>query len=76
MSQPVVHNDQHVWVSDTGVYALPLYRIAGMYAPANGEFSTHLFAVPAAGLTGLWVNVDAKWRGNLVTGGCDEGCAA
>ena len=52
MSQPVVHNNQHVWVSDTGVYTLPLYRISGMYAPANAEFSTQSFAVPATGLAG------------------------
>ena len=85
MSQPVVFEDQHVWVADTGVYAVPLYRIAGVYAPANGEFSSRAFTVGTGGagsaggaglLDDLWVNVAAKWHGGLVTGGCDEGCAA
>lgn len=26
--------------------------------------------------SGFWVNVDASWKGGIVTGGCDEGCAA
>jgi len=73
MAQPVVFKDRHLWVSDTGVYTLPLYRLAGVYAPVNGEFSTSPFPFPAAG---LWLNAAAKWQGNLVTGGCDEGCAA
>ena len=58
------------------VYTLPLYRVAGIYAPANGEFSSRPFALPAGGAQGLWLNADAAWKGNLVTGGCDEGCAA
>ena len=55
------------------------YRLAGVYAPANGEFSTKPFAVPSAaegGLGRLWLNAAAAWAGNLVTGGCDEGCDA
>ena len=56
MSQPVVFNQQHIWVSDTAVYTLPMYRVAGVYAPANGEFSTKYFAVPEGGLSGLWLN--------------------
>jgi len=73
MSQPVLHQQHHLWVSDTAVYTLPLYRIAGVYAPANGEFSSTSFPMPSSG---LWINAAAKWKGNLVTGGCDEGCAA
>ena len=76
MSQPVVYNEQHVWVSDTGVYTLPKYRVAGVYAPANGEFSTRLFTLGAGGINSLYMNADAHWHGNIVTGGCDEGCAA
>jgi hypothetical protein len=85
MSQPVTYggvdsaNVSHLWVSDTAVYQLPLYRLAGIFAVANGEFSTKPFAVPTlaeGGLSKLWLNADASWKGNLVTGGCDEGCAA
>jgi hypothetical protein len=32
--------------------------------------------VPSSGLKGLWINADVRWKGELVTGGCDEGCAA
>lgn len=52
------------------------YRIAGVYAPANGEFSTRLFSMPNDGVDSLYINVDAHWHGYIVTGGCDEGCAA
>ena len=72
-------NASHLWVSDTAIYQLPLYRLAGVYAVANGEFSTKTFAVPRraeGGLSKLWLNADASWKGDLVTGGCDEGCAA
>ena len=68
-----------MWVGSTGaVFTLPLYRIAGIYAPANGEFNTPAFTVPS---TALWVNLDARWYGQLNTTyhgvrGCDEGCAA
>ena len=76
MAQPVVYNDMHLWVTDSGVYTAPLYRLAGMYAPANGEFSTRVFPIPSGGVGALWLNIEATWKGNLVTGGCDEGCAA
>jgi hypothetical protein len=56
------------------VYELPLHRLAGLYAPANGVFSTPAFALPAGG-GGLWLNADARWGAPLATGGCDEGCA-
>jgi hypothetical protein len=44
-----------------------------------GEFSTKPFSVPTdaeGSLTKLWLNAAAAWKGNIVTGGCDEGCAA
>ena len=47
-------------------------RVAGLYAPANGEISTTSFTVPAD--EALWINAAAKWKGREVTGGCDEGC--
>jgi hypothetical protein len=38
MAQPVTYGEEaHLWVSDTAVYQLPLYRLTGVYAPANGE---------------------------------------
>ena len=58
------------------MFQLPLYRLSGLYAPANGEVSTALFALPTAGIDGLWLNAAAGWKGGLVTGGCDESCAA
>ena len=63
---------EHLWLSAGQVWSLPLYRLAGLYAPANGEMSTAPFAWPAGGVT---VNAALKWRGRTVTGGCDEGCA-
>jgi hypothetical protein len=50
-----------------------MYRISGIYAPANGEFSTAAFDYPAGG---VYVNAEATWQGGTVTGGCDEGCNA
>lgn len=50
MSQPVVYNSMHIWVADTGVYTLPLYRVAGIYAPANGEFSTKVGMILCSGM--------------------------
>ena len=63
---------EHLWLSAGQVWSLPLYRLAGLYAPANGEMSTAPFAWPAGGVT---VNAALTWRGRTVTGGCDEGCA-
>ena len=69
------YGDELVWVGSTGlVYTLPSYRIAGLYAPANGEVSTPSFVVPSG--RPLWINAAAKWKGHEVTGGCDEGCDA
>ena len=68
-----------MWVGIGQVYTLPVGRIAGIYAPANGEFSTPPFALPegaSPARTGLTLNVDAKWSAHLITGGCDEGCQA
>lgn len=78
MAQPVGLGDELVWVGSGRVYTLPMFRIAGIYAPANGEFSTAAFTVPAAP---VWVNANVSWHGRLNTSydgvqGCDEGCAA
>ena len=76
MASPVTFGDAHVWVDDGGVYTLPLYRLAGLYAPANAAVVTAAFAVPAAP---LFLNADARWRGRVAATGnrtCDEGCAA
>ena len=65
---------RHIWVADTGVFQLPLYRLSGLYAPANGEVSTALFALPTAGIDGLWLNAAAGWKGGLVSGYTGVGC--
>ena len=76
---------RHVWVGNGQVYTLPLFRVAGLYAPANAEFSTPPFRTPNALMAsgagggdgaGLVINADARWGRALRTGGCDEGCAA
>jgi hypothetical protein len=57
------------------VMAVPLYRVAGMYAPANGVFTTQPFIMPSR----LNLNAAAKWHGrNAATENrtCDEGCGA
>lgn len=77
MAQPVTLDGQHVWVGDGSIFTLPEFRIAGLYAPANAEISTEPFVMPAAAATpSFYLNADAKWGSKLVTGGCDEGCAA
>jgi len=71
--------DRHVFVGDGAVYTAPLYRLAGLYSPANGEFNTPAFVYPArkdGTAAQLWLNADASWQKPLQTGGCDEGCAA
>lgn len=73
MSQPVVYNNMHVWVSDSGVYTVPLYRISGIYAAGNGQFSTRVFTLGETGTSAFYMNLDASWQGNIITGGCDEG---
>ena len=45
MAPPLTLDGQHVWVGDGAVYTLPEYRIAGLYAPANGEISTPPFVL-------------------------------
>ena len=70
---------QLLWVDAGSVYTLPAERIAGIYAPANGEFSSPVFTMPdgaTAVNSGLYLNAAAKWQGQLITGGCDEGCNA
>ena len=70
---------QLLWVDAGSVYTLPAERIAGIYAPANGEFSSPVFTMPdgaTAVNSGLYLNAAAKWQGRLITGACDEGCNA
>ena len=70
MAPPIPFRERLLWLGSTGVaYSLPLYQIAGIYAPANGEFNTGVFRYPA---TGLYVNAKATWKGGTVTGGCGE----
>lgn len=66
----------HLFVADGTMWYLPLYRMAGLYAPANGEFSTPQMMLTKAGMKALWINADVQWGSLLPTGGCDEGCAA
>ena len=75
MAQPVVWRDQHIFVDDGLVAGVPLYRIAGMYAPANGVFTTHSFIMPKR----LHLNAAARWGGPNAANGnltCDEGCGS
>ena len=70
---------QHI-KSNKHVYGILKHRISGLYAAANGAFSTPLFAYPGEDHY-IWVNANASWpshpddhSGNPE--GCDEGCAA
>ena len=79
---PITLDGQLVWPSTTdtapdGAGGIPLYsvpenRVAGLYAPANGEFSTAVFPWPSSGI--LTLNVDAHWE--QPGGTCDEKCQA
>eukprot|EP00041_Stephanoeca_diplocostata_P038948 m.1570885 g.1570885 ORF g.1570885 m.1570885 type:complete len:568 (-) comp25301_c0_seq53:1950-3653(-) len=72
MAQPVTTTTQHVWVDSGKVFALDLYRLAGIYSPGNGEFSTLQFSMPSTA-DALWVNADVRWQGGNYVGGADEG---
>jgi hypothetical protein len=41
------------------------YRLAGVYSPGNGEFSTQPFPMPS---TPLWLNAEATWGSWSETG--------
>ena len=43
-------------------YTLPEWRLGGLYAPANAQFTTGSFILPESGLT---INVDASWTDGL-----------
>ena len=78
MAQPATLNGKHVFVgSNEQVLSVPQYRISGLYSYSNAELVTPAFAVPAgAAAPPIALNANATWSGRLVTGGCDEGCAA
>lgn len=84
---PVSHNGSHVWITTSNqpgvgsfLLEVPLYRVAGMYAPANAEFTTPVLIVPPGG--GIWLNADVRWTPSApgapdraVFSRCDQGCA-
>ena len=55
MAQPVTTESAHVWVDNGVVWGLPIYRLAGVYSPGNGEFSTAAFPMPEKP---LWINAE------------------
>ena len=59
-----------------GLWGVPTHRLAGLHAPANAEFTTHPFVMPASG---LYLNADVAWPG-IPQGAdelyCDERCQA
>ena len=56
---------------------MPFYRLAGIYAPANAEFTTPSFMIEEGTERGLWLNAAAKWMSGRAPGdSCDEGCQA
>lgn len=54
---PIDAKDQHRFFISGDIYAVPMDRLAGVYAKSNAEFSTETFEMPA---TGLFLNVDAS----------------
>ena len=76
-TSPIHQGDAHVFVADGTVWQAPTFRIAGLYAPANGEFTTpEAVLLDQASLARLHLNARASWHGRLIGGGCDEGCQA
>ena len=64
MAPPIAFGDDLLWIGSTGLtYSVPMYRIAGIYAPANGEFSTGAFDYPAGGTANC--NINANFLSNL-----------
>ena len=63
-----------VFIGNGKVFSVDGQRIGGVYAAANAVVTTPAFTVPATGR--LWLDVDARWGGKLLGGGCDEGCQA
>ena len=82
MAQPATLDRKHVFVgSNAQVLSVPQYRISGLYSYSNAEVVTPAVTVPSSGGGGgggrpIALNANATWAGRLVTGGCDEGCAA
>lgn len=56
------------------LFGVPEHRVAGLYAPANAEFSTGVLRWPG-GPGALWLDVDAHWE-QQPGGSCDEKCQA
>jgi hypothetical protein len=63
--------DQHVFLTNASrnILSTPMYRLIGMYAPANAEFTTAAFRWPGSQ---MWLNADASFA--YGGRGCDEGC--
>jgi len=70
MAAPITTPTQHLWIDSGNVYGTDLYRLAGLYSPGNGEFTTPTFEMPSGE---LWINADASWQGGNYVGGADEG---
>ena len=73
MANPVEFDGNHIWVDNGKVWGVKEHRLGGVYAPANGEFSTAPFELP---LTPLWLEVAVSWQGGNHVGvpeGADEG---
>eukprot|EP01052_Picozoa_sp_SAG31_P042166 SAG31_NODE_6606_length_1954_cov_2.087871_3_plen_183_part_01 len=66
--EPLLLHGHRLWLSsgahgvtddkNAAWYALPAWRLGGVYAPATGQFCSRPFQLPPRGLT---LNVDAKW---------------
>jgi len=84
-------NRSMVWLhrgSKTGrgiqLIGVPEFRLAGMYAPANAEFTTGALRTKGA-RDRIWLSFDAHWTASVpdappphhaAFSDCDEGCAA
>ena len=79
---PITWRGHHTWlVTQQGeqptkprfeLWGVPLLRLAGMYAPANAEFTTPSFLF-SPGET-VWLNAAARWSRISADDACDEGC--
>ena len=73
MANPVAYRGDQIWVDNGKVWGVPASRLGGVYAPANGEFSTGVFGLPGRA---LGIDAESRWLGGNHVGvpeGADEG---
>lgn len=60
---PLPERDTLAWVSGERWWGVPMWRVAGLYSPANSQFVTKVVSVPEPP-SALAINADALWQVN------------